>query len=105
MTTKPEAEAEETEVLKPRRSKGMSPLQGGVPRGGNGRCQGPEAGTWLVLERNGEEPAGAELACGREEKPEVREVTRGTCLPWRVLSRGMAWSSLVSKESLSLPIR
>lgn len=55
--------------------------------------------------RNGEEPAGAELAYGREGKPEAREVTRGTCVPWRVLSRGMTWSSLVSKESLSLPIR
>lgn len=61
MTNKPEAEAEETGALKPRRNKGMSPLQGGCSGGGNSRCQGPEAGMWLVHARNGEEPAGAEL--------------------------------------------
>ena len=42
----------------------MNPLQVGCSRGGNSRCQGPEAGMWLVHARNGEEPAGAELTTG-----------------------------------------
>lgn len=54
MANKPEAAAEETGVLEPRRN-GVGLPQEGVPRGRNSKCQGPEAGTRLVHARNGEE--------------------------------------------------